>query len=124
MENSKRTLETIQIEKIKEHLAIELSYNNLKEMNRNDFKDFGIIFFKWLDNLKNKGLKKEDIEEAINKIYYNESCYFEEDLVFEERLYIIVGEIISFCASPFFWDISIEEFNCKWIHFFDYNDRL
>jgi len=124
METSKRTMEPFQIEIIKEELVLKLSHENLKLMNREQFKMFGINLFKWLDELRKSGLRKDDLEQCINEIYYIQSDHFDEDLLFEERIYVITNEIISFCASPFFWDISLEDYLRKWEGFFEYNKEL
>ena len=124
MDTNKRTMESFQIEEIKKELVFKLSYNNLKCMNTEQFKTFGINLFKWLDGLKTSGLRKIDLEQCINELYYVQSSYFEEDPLFEERIYVVTNEIISFCSSPFFWDINLEEFLQKWEVFFDYNKKL
>ncbi|MFD1602127.1 hypothetical protein ACFSJW_19270 [Flavobacterium artemisiae] len=117
-------MEPFQIEEIKEKLVFKLSYENLKLMNREQFKMFGINLFKWLDELRASGLTKNDLEKCINEIYYVQSDYFDEDSLFEERIYVITNEVISFCASPFFWDISLDEYLDKWQSFFVYNENL
>ncbi|MDN3672414.1 hypothetical protein QWY99_05005 [Flavobacterium branchiarum] len=124
MEASKRNVEPFQIEEIKEKLVFKLSYENLKLMNSEQFKLFGIELFKWLDELRTNGLRKNDLEQCVNEIYYIQSDYFDKDPLFEERIYVITNEIISFCASPFFWDISLEEYLGKWNSFFEFNKEL
>ncbi len=124
MDANKRIMEPFRLEKIKEELVFKLSYNNLKRMNREQFKTFGINLFKWLDDLRIIGLKKNDLEQCINELYFIQSSYFEENSLFEERIYVITNEIISFCSSPFFRDISLEEYLQKWEGFFEYNKKL
>lgn len=124
MATSKRTMEPFQVEKIKEELVFKLSYENLKLMNREQFKTFGINLFKWLDELRKNGLIKNDLEQCINEIYYIQSDYFNEDSLFEERMYVVTNEIISFCSFPFFWDISLKDYLQKWEKIFEYNEML
>lgn len=119
MATSKRTMEPFQIETIKEELSNKLNYSNLSGMNREDFKLFVFNLFIWLDFKKKEGLKKDDLLEYINKIHYEQSCFFEKNSIFEERLGIITDELISFCPSPFFWDIELSEYLNKWSMWFD-----
>lgn len=102
MGTNKRNMETFQIEEIKEELRKKLNYSNLSEMNTENFKSFVFNLFSWLDGKKMKGLEKKDLSDFVNELHYNQSHFFEESSIFEERFGIIIDELLSFCPSPFF----------------------
>jgi len=67
---------------------------------------------------KAKGLKDSHLKDFINKLYTKEaSTSFDGDEVKEEEFANLIGEIIGFCPSPFFWDVPLEEYMKKWEKF-------
>jgi hypothetical protein len=104
----------IKIEELKNIIKKELDYNCISKLSLNEYHKFIYDFFKILTLYKQQGIKKEDVEDFVNKLYNSQSSYFEDDAIKEDMFSFITEEILNFCPSPFFWDISLEEYMLKW----------
>ncbi|MCL9807674.1 hypothetical protein NAT51_19280 [Flavobacterium amniphilum] len=113
-------METSEVEKIKMDLMSKLSYQNLKNLDDQEFKGYVISLFRWLNCFKINGLKREDLIECIDEIYYEESDKFEDDKVFEDRFSNLAEEISAYCISPTFWELNLEDYLLKWDKWFEH----
>lgn len=104
----------IKIEELKIIIKKELDYNYISKLSIDDYIKFIHDFFNILTTYKQQGVKKEDIEEFINKLYTFQSSYFNGDVIKEDMFSFITEEILNFCPSPFFWNISMKEYMEKW----------
>lgn len=104
----------IKIEELKNIIEKELSYDYISELSVDEYRKFIYDFFKILNSYKEQGIKKVDIEDFINKLYTSQSSHFKEDVTKEDMFSFITEEILNFCPSPFFWDISLNEYMQKW----------
>ncbi|WP_295232000.1 hypothetical protein [uncultured Chryseobacterium sp.] len=104
----------IKIEELKNIIKEELNYNNISNLSIDEYRKFIYDFFKILTSYKQQGIKKADIEDFINKLYTSQSSNFKNDIIKEDMFSFITEEMLNFCPSPFFWDISLEEYMEKW----------
>ncbi|MCF2218682.1 hypothetical protein H9Q08_05135 [Chryseobacterium sp. PS-8] len=104
----------MKIIELKNIIEKELNYNFISELSVDEYRKFIYNFFKILSSYKEQGIKKEDIEDFINKLYTSESSHFKGNIIGEDMFSFITEEIVNFCPSPFFWNISLEEYMQKW----------
>ncbi|PQL89461.1 hypothetical protein [Apibacter adventoris] len=108
-------METSKIDEIKENISNSLNYNNIKNLTGSEYEDFVINFFKELNKYKEQGIKKKDIEAFVNDLYTRELALLDDnDKINEEKFSDLVGEIIGFCPSAFFWEIPLDDYIKKW----------
>ncbi|MQP52964.1 MULTISPECIES: hypothetical protein [unclassified Flavobacterium] len=105
------------------YLTNNLNYSVISRMDFNEFKEFVLKLFKEINELKNEGLKRDDIFDFIQNLYKNEmSMADEKDVLFERRFSGITEELTSFCADPMFWYTDdFEIFIKKWQKSFEYD---
>ncbi|MDF2553610.1 MAG: hypothetical protein K0R77_2885 [Chryseobacterium sp.] len=104
----------IKIEELKDIISEKLNYNIISKLSVDEYRKFIYDFFNILSLYKQQGVKREDIEGFINKLYTNQSSHFSGDIIKEDMFSFITEEILNFCPSPFFWNISLEEYMQKW----------
>lgn len=108
-------MEKSQIEKLRERLVKELSYEFMVEMTRNEYFEFAKGIFKWLEPYKNGRLTKDDIFNIIDPdIYHGQYEEMDLDEIFGIRLEILLNELIGYCEKPSFWDEDLEHYIKKW----------
>lgn len=102
------------IKEIKSILKNQLNFILIRELSKNDYRNFIYKFFSMLNEYKNFGLKKDDLYDFLLIYIKEESKNYSEDDIFEKRFVPLTEELICFCPSPFFWDIPLEEYMKKW----------
>ena len=102
------------VEELKLIIESKLKYKEIAKLSKEDYQQFIYNFFKMLDVYKKIGVIKSDINIFVNDILGTESEHFENNTINQDRLIIIIEEVISFCPSPLFWDIPLEEYMKKW----------
>ena len=96
-------------------LTNNLNYSVISIMDFDQYKDFVISLFKELNQLKKKGLKREDIDDFVRKHYANVTSFADDtDILFERRFSAITEELNHFCADPFFWNTDFDLYMKKW----------
>ena len=58
----------------------------IKELSKIDYRKFIYEFFSMLNEYKNFGLKMIDIKDVVNDIFTDQSKYFDENVVNEDKL--------------------------------------
>ena len=58
----------------------------IKELSKIDYRKFIYEFFSMMNEYKNFGLKMIDIEDVVNDIFTDQSKYFDENVVNEDKL--------------------------------------
>ncbi len=95
-------------------LIHNLNYSVISKMNFNDYKNFVVKLFNVLNELKKEGLKREDIYDFIQNLYFNEMTKENEaNILFERRFSAITEELNAFCADPMFWYSDFDSFMRK-----------
>lgn len=104
-----------------ENLVIDnLTYKRISIMSFEEYKEFVLYFFTEVDQLKQKKLRKENIENFIKKHYSDTMSNFDDnDDLFERRFEVFNEELLEFCSSPFFWNTSLETYLKKWDAYFN-----
>ena len=102
------------IKEIKSILKNQLNFILIRELSKNDYRNFIYEFFSMLNEYKNFCLKMIDIKDVVNDIFTDQSKYFDGNIINEDKLGFITEELKCFCPSPFFWDIPLEEYMKKW----------
>ena len=103
-----------EIENMKILIKNNLSYKKINKLSLEEYIKFIYEFFEILTQYKNKGMMKEDIESFVNELYTKLSYFFDGNGINEDKFGFITEELISFCPSPFFWDVPLEEYMQKW----------
>jgi len=110
--------------KLKNYIIENLTVEKIEKLNKEEFKVFVYGFFKVIDSYRNEGLIKKRLELLIGEIYYNQADAFENEEKFETRFAPIIGDLVGFGLSPFFWDLPLEEYmQIKWekLYYYDFN---
>ena len=74
------------IKEIKSILKNQLNIILIRELSKNDYRNFIYEFFSMLNEYKNFVLKMIDIEDVVNDIFTDQSKYFDENVVNEDKL--------------------------------------
>ena len=74
------------IKEIKSILKNQLNFILIKELSKIDYRKFIYEFFSMLNEYKNFGLKMIDIKDVVNDIFTDQSKYFDENVVNEDKL--------------------------------------
>jgi hypothetical protein len=109
MAKSKKTI----IHEFNKKLNKVLNYEVMKNFTMEDYKKFVLELFEYLNRIREKGVKKEDIIPIIDKIYYKQSEYF-DCVLFERRFTAITEDFVGFCSDPIFWDVDFNIYMEKW----------
>lgn len=98
-----------QITEVNRIIDTYLNFEFLSAIDEGQYKETVIEFFKNIDQLKARGLDKNDeFIRFINEIYYDRSEKFEEHPVYEERIQTVFSEITEYCSPPYFWTTPLE----------------
>ena len=74
------------IKEIKSILKNQLNIILIRELSKIDYRKFIYEFFSMLNEYKNFGLKMIDIKDVVNDIFTDQSKYFDENVVNEDKL--------------------------------------
>ncbi|QEE50113.1 hypothetical protein FUA48_11135 [Flavobacterium alkalisoli] len=103
------------VAEFKNFIENNLNYPVLSVMSFDDYKSFVIKVFTRLNELKNMGITKNEINSFINKHYSNVMVDANDnDILFERRFSAITEDIVEFCVNPFFWSIDFDVYMKKW----------
>jgi hypothetical protein len=104
----------------KKYLIDNLNYLVISTMDFNEYKDFVYKLFSKLDELRNSGMQKKDIEDFIQNHYASViSNVDDNDILFERRFSSITEELLEFCSDPFFWNSDFDLYMKKWARGFE-----
>lgn len=96
------------------YLTGNLNYSTFSKMTFDQYQEFIINLFTRLNELRNSGMLRREIEDLINQIYRKESDFFDNDVLFERRFTSLTEEILEFCPDPFFWSTDFDIYMKKW----------
>ena len=74
------------IKEIKSILKNQLNIILIRELSKIDYRKFIYEFFSMLNEYKNFCLKMIDIKDVVNDIFTDQSKYFDENVVNEDKL--------------------------------------
>ena len=101
-------------------LTNNLNYSVISIMDFDQYKDFVINLLRELNQLKEEGLGREEVDDFVKKHYTNVTAFADDtDILFERRFSAITEELIHFCADPFFWDTDFDIYMRKWYKMFE-----
>lgn len=99
------------IKQIQEKLEIELRLENISKMTLDEYRDFIISLFEYINLYKDKYLLtyldfREFARGLIYKYDFEDSC--------SERLAFFIDELgVFYTPPPYFWDSNFEDFKHK-----------
>ncbi|MCF2218678.1 hypothetical protein H9Q08_05115 [Chryseobacterium sp. PS-8] len=103
------------IKQIQEKLKIELRPENISKMTLDEYRDFIISTFEYINLYKDKYLLTSlDFREFANDFVYNyEDDGYEDNCSERVRFFMDELAIIYTYNPPFFWDSNFEDFKYK-----------
>ncbi|WP_254050320.1 hypothetical protein [Myroides sp. N17-2] len=106
---------TILRDNVKYLIGSKLTYSVMSKLTFEEYMSFVYAFFSELNTMRNKGLKKEDVDSIIKKQYSDVISVFDDnDVMFERRFEVFNEELTEFCSSPLFWNTDFTEYMKKW----------
>ncbi|KGO90959.1 hypothetical protein Q766_20690 [Flavobacterium subsaxonicum WB 4.1-42 = DSM 21790] len=100
---------------LREKLVLELSYQFMKNMTRDEYFIFAKGIFAYLIPYKNNGLTEKDMFSIINpEIYHGQYLKMDTEEIFGMRLETLLNELIAYCGTPIFWDSDFDDYIKKW----------
>ena len=109
MAKSKNTI----VQNFSKRLNKTLDYDVMKNFTIEDYKKMVLELFEYLNTIREQGVKKEDIVPIVDKIYYNQSDFF-DDVLFERRFTAITDDFVGFGSDPMFWNVDYLTYIQKW----------
>jgi len=93
-----------------------LTFKAISSSNNDDFKKIILNFFSEVNNLKDEGLiLNEDLKTFIDHKHIEYDDEYEKSPVFEERIQMILSELVEFCSPPKFWQAPFKDYMLqKW----------
>lgn len=102
------------IKQIEEKLSIELRPENISKMTLNEYRDFIISMFEYINLYKDKYLLTSlDFREFANDFVYNYEDDDEDNCGERVRFFMDELAILYTFHPPFFWDSNFEDFKYK-----------
>lgn len=91
-----------------------LDFETVSSLSNEDFKILILDFFSKVKELKDRGLSlNEDLKNFIDNKHIEYYDYYEKNTVYEERIQLILSELIGFCSPPRFWETSFGDYMLK-----------
>lgn len=93
-----------------------LDFETISSLSNEDFKILILNFFSRVKELKDGGLYlNEELKKFIDNKHIEYYDYYEKNTVYEERMQLILSELIGFCSPPRFWETSFSDYMLqKW----------
>lgn len=93
-----------------------LDFETISSLSNENYKILILDFFIKVNKLKYEGLSlDEDLKSFINSKHIQYYDYYEKSSIYEERMQMLLSELMGFCSLPKFWDASLEEYmKLKW----------
>ncbi|WP_300353931.1 hypothetical protein [Chryseobacterium sp.] len=93
-----------------------LDFETISSLSNENYKILILDFFIKVKKLKYEGLNlNEDLKSFINNKHIQYYDYYEKNHIYEERMQMILSELMGFCSPPKFWNVSFEEYmKLKW----------
>lgn len=103
------------IKQIEEKLSIELRPENISKMNLDEYRDFIVSMFEYINLYKDKYLLTNvDFREFANDFVYNyEDDGYEDNCGERVRFFMDELAILYTYYPPFFWDSNFDDFKNK-----------
>jgi len=91
-----------------------LNFKSISSLDDEDFKILVLDFFSKVKKLKDEGLcLNEDLKEFIDSKHIEYYDFYEKSIIYEERMQLILSELIGFCSPPKFWETSFNDYMLK-----------
>uniref|UniRef100_UPI00404B62CA hypothetical protein n=1 Tax=Flavobacterium sp. TaxID=239 RepID=UPI00404B62CA len=101
------------VQNFRTRLNKTLDYDVMKNFTIEDYKKMVLELFEYLNTIREQGVKKDDIVPIVDKIYYNQSDFF-DDVLFERRFTAITDDFVGFGSDPMFWSEDYLTYIRKW----------
>lgn len=98
------------------NLFESLTFKIISVSNNDDLKKIILNFFSKVNILKDEGLiLNEDLKTFIDNKHIEYYDKYEKSLIYEERMQMILSELVEFCSPPKFWDTPFKDYMLqKW----------
>src|SRR6476469_7106866 len=90
-------------------ISENLTYAVISKMTFDEYKKFIVLLFSKINQWRNEGLTRDDIDSFIKQHYSKiTSTDVDTDVLFERRFSAVTEELQEFCADPHFWNTNFE----------------